>query len=666
MVTPVYKEGYPVNTPPVSIPSSPLSADGSRVEGESIGVFAGAEDDHLFVKGEYGPQGADYMFTRGESDWTPAAVSLAATLFPENYSLMSNSELTETLWAAATPAQVAVTPYIPGENPWPEMSFYVRRSEEPPVEVGPILPPSVGPEEVGARYFEFRAAPSRTLSAVYYSMREHHWPGDETEPGAESLYEYVGTGNSAPILVGVSGGQGSTDLISKCGTSLDGVSEIRSVALNGVSESGSTALFTADPCGASPTVEEVYARIDNGQPDAHTVAISEPSLQDCSACNTAEGVRQGASPAHLSSDGSRVLFMTSQPLLGDDTSNNLYEYDFEDSEGHRIVRVSAGDPTVEDPTADVERVLHVSSDGSHVYFLASGVLTRTPNSLGQQAQAGQSNLYLYERDAEYPNGRTVFVLPYAEVVEAGYGVINGGSNISENGGFLTFVSYSHLTPDDLSAGAQGFEYDSQVGDFARYSIGQDGFNDDGSTGSPSVGLVANDGSVYFESVDPLVPQAVSGASNVYEYREGGVNLISDGQDNRGATLAFISPSGADVFFRTYSQLVSRDTDDQVDTYDARVDGGFSEASPSSPCEGDACQGELSGTPVLLSPASEFQAGGESATSTATSEPSTKAAKRNKKAARRKSKKKAAKASRPQTARKANRGKRSEDEIGGRR
>ena len=67
---------------------------------------------------------------------------------------------------------------------------------------------------------------------------------------------------------------------------------------------------------------------------------------------------------------------------------------------------------------------------------------------------------------------------------------------------------------------------------------------------------------------------MSEQANVYEYREGNVSLISSGQDTRGSELDFISPMGTDVFFQTFDQLVSRDTDSQEDTYDARVDGGF--------------------------------------------------------------------------------------------
>ncbi len=625
MVTPPYKEAFPVS---YGGPGSHVAEGGDQVLGESIGVFAGTEDD-LFDFDAIGQLlGADYLFMRGGSGWSPVAIDPPAAQYPLGGLLAVSSELTESLWAAATTAQAEAT-RLPNEEATSQ-DFYVRSLNGPVVEVGPILPPGVGTAGLAERYAEFGGASSSDLSAVLFSMRERHWPGDATEPGAESLYEYVGTGNSAPLLVGVSGGEGSTSLISRCGTELAfrpaSTEEGSHPSYEGaVSVDGGVVFFTAAACGASPAVAELFARVDNGQPSAETVAISEPSVEDCPLCDTEAGVLAGATFQGASADGSKVFFTTSQPLLGGDVSDNLYEYDFQAPVGPgdpsgRVVRVSAGDSTVTNPTAGVERVLYVSPDGSHVYFTASGVLTRTPNSIGQEAEAGRSNLYLYERDSEYPGGRTVFVMPDADVIASAYGVeggFAGGVHFSQNGVFLAFKSLAYLTSDDLSSVPQGFEYDSQSGGFARYSVGEGGFNDDGNTGTPTVGQVADDGSVYFDSANPLVPAAVSGKANVYEYREGGVSLISSGQDTRGAELAFISPSGDDVFFHTFDQLVSRDTDSQEDLYDARVDGGFAEPPPPPPCEADACQGQLSGAPVLLSPGSEFQAGGENVASTAT-------------------------------------------------
>jgi hypothetical protein len=148
--------------------------------------------------------------------------------------------------------------------------------------------------------------------------------------------------------------------------------------------------------------------------------------------------------------------------------------------------------------------------------------------------------------------------------------------------------------------------------------------------------VSADGSyVVFESSDGLTPEALNHvrihpafgeelegdygalyAENVYEYHDGGVFLISDGRDATaeltGSSVGFgfgTDPSGRDVFFTTTDQLVSQDTDSQLDVYDARVDGGFPVVQSAAECSGDVCQGPLSSAPVLLSPGSEFQAGG---------------------------------------------------------
>ena len=129
--------------------------------------------------------------------------------------------------------------------------------------------------------------------------------------------------------------------------------------------------------------------------------------------------------------------------------------------------------------------------------------------------------------------------------------------MTPDGRFLVFPCGEHLTPDDVAAAPQLFEYDSQTNTMTRVSIGQDGFNDNGNTtrfsnNSSRFDLnfkpfnknfaVSSDGSrFYFENEAGLTPQApdyrqvgfageVRYAENVYEYHDGSVCLISDGQD----------------------------------------------------------------------------------------------------------------------------------------
>jgi len=60
-----------------------------------------------------------------------------------------------------------------------------------------------------------------------------------------------------------------------------------------------------------------------------------------------------------------------QELLDHDSTYNLYEYDFNRPEGEKLALLS---PDAE--PAKVEGVVRISPDGSHVYFVAQGVLTK--------------------------------------------------------------------------------------------------------------------------------------------------------------------------------------------------------------------------------------------------------------------------------------------------
>ncbi len=575
-----------------------------------------------------------------------------------------------TVWAARKAGQ-----------PENRIDFFMRRPDRSIVDIGPALPPTVppgSPSEEGnlAKIYGIGLSPN---SSRYFFSIEHenyYWPFDGTQVGPSSLYEYLGTGNTVPLLVGV---ENSGKQISQCGTVIGGGGENASISEsshNAVSTDGDTVFFTAYPTthtlckGNAPPVQELFARIDNGLPGAHTVAISEPSKGDCAACDTEASVLASAHFEGASEDGSKVFFTTTQPLLGGDTHENIYEYDFDAPAGERILRVSRGDSTVSNPTPGLVHRTGAgymtgspmnSEDGSHVYFIATGVLTTTANGEGESAEVGAGNLYVFERDSRFPSGQIAFVarLSARDVCNLCQGS-SFSPDITPDGRFLVFRSERDLTPDDTSTGVrQIFEYDAQTGALVRVSIGQDGFNHNGNVTEPKLNVYAGvtndalilspaaffegynptdystrssvsaDGSyVFFESTVGLTPQALNQtvigkesvggpvyATNVYEYHAGRVSLISDGEDitrigNVSAVeLLGTDASGHDVFFQTVDRLVGQDADTNLDIYDARIDGGFPGPSPTPSCSGDACQGPLSGAPVLLSPGSEFQAGG---------------------------------------------------------
>ncbi|MGC1165788.1 MAG: hypothetical protein WA862_06745 [Solirubrobacterales bacterium] len=109
--------------------------------------------------------------------------------------------------------------------------------------------------------------------------------------------------------------------------------------------------------------------------------------------------------------------------------------------------------------------------------------------------------------------------------------------------------------------------------------------------------------LFFESGDDLALRDVDRSPpkadpDVYEWeaqgagsctRVGGcVALVSSGRSAAGASFLDASASGNDVFFLTSESLVGADGG-FADVYDARVGGGFPEASKPIACVGDACQ-----------------------------------------------------------------------------
>lgn len=717
MVTPPYKEGGITG-------NAVISLDGSRVASISSGAFAGAENDQL--------QDVYYEFQREGSGWETTPLSPPASLFPSAdpaaAALTASADLGASVWSATTSPAVGAEENLYLE-PSPGAALVLVGPEQPP--------PSTGG---GFHHNLHVVGASQDLTHMLLNITPPHlteietgqnrpWPGETTIPSTPSLYEYVGTRNTEPVLVGVSNreelngkphiNEGAA-LISQCGTTLGGVQESGHMDVyNAVSASGGTVFFTAHrgPCeesgveGTGPKVSELYARLDGSA----TVAVSEPSLSVpgrlCTGvCEEDENEengheRKGGDFAGASEDGSKVFFTTEQPLVNEDegTNTDLYMEEIEGPAVKRLVQVSH-DPHA-GQAAEAQGVARVSQDGSHVYFVARGELTEGPNHEGEEPVAGAENLYVYDTVsnttkfvATLLTGAEEAMLEAEERAEEGKveeqallkalkvctaheelselfanfpcysriagelrGTFGPGGTLeadrsvwqttdvrsvqaTPDGQFLVFLSSGHLTgSEDTSTAAQLFVYNAQAETLVRVSIGHNGYDEDGNvalsanapriprpnysetdlptTSGSSLALSTDGSRVFFESGDSLAPQAVAGATNVYEYREGNAYLISNGQDtaradhNEPATkLLGTDASGRDVFFTTEDQLVPEDTDTQVNVYDARENGGFPAPESAAGCSGDACQGPLGVLPSLPSlGGSATQAGGENAT-----------------------------------------------------
>jgi hypothetical protein len=410
-----------------------------------------------------------------------------------------------------------------------------------------------------------------------------------------------------------------------------------------------------------------------------------------------------ASFRQASADGNEVFFTSCEKLTDDSTAGppgeepgaysqcRSFVYNLQFSEDEDLYRYDSStgklvDLTV-DPnagqTAGVVSVLGTSSDGSSVYFVARGALT--PDAASGE---GVYNVYLWRAGAltlvktlhagDYAYGS------YASVLYGGEGDIDADtSEVSPNGRYLTFESADPLTGYDTTPTTPGicevpipewsgsiytdhtgrcvemYEYDSESAKLTCASCDPRGLPPDGDSVSPMAlhalamyagwqsstvqqRYVLDNGRLFFDSTDALLPQASNDEVNVFEYEPqdvggckqagGCVALISSGTSSDASYFIDSSSSGDDVFFLTRQALVAQDGDEALDMYDARVNGGFAMAT-APPCGGEACRPPVTSAPAIYGapPSATFVGPGNSQPAASSAQPTTKKKSKAKKA-----------------------------------
>jgi hypothetical protein len=391
--------------------------------------------------------------------------------------------------------------------------------------------------------------------------------------------------------------------------------------------------------------------------------------------------RLTADSTAVSASGCGGFALTEESGYQQPTGNDLYEYDVEKPVGQRLVDLTVDANGSDSFGADVQGVAGISKDGSYVYFVATGVLTGSEeNEHHEQAAVGETNLYL--RHA----GATTFIATLGppmsdESAHAGRknqieacdwssfnspeweppfrpGVPTGPcltSRVSSDGRFLAFNSHHRLTGYDNTVAATGepsfeiFLYDAETKQlhcascepegnpptaaqtFEQPSISTPLLTGEGWLFTPLIpsDQLADHGQVFFETTNSLLPADVNGAnSDVYEYEDGQLHLISAGIGDDPSYLRNASPDGSNVFFTTADALVGTDSDSDNATslYDARVGGGFPEPSaPAAPCDESAiaCRGATSAPPGPSLASATFTGPGNLPNAPAVSKPSPK-------------------------------------------
>jgi hypothetical protein len=645
--------------------------------GGDTSAIAAADDGETVMFGAYGaftgPSGGNFgkafpfLAHRTDSGWQTHSVAPSATAYEGPTVRDVSPDLSH---------------YLASFNPFPNgfngegslggesaTELFVVGPDAAPRSVTPAGSPSAG--QSNTNFTKVVDGASADLSHVLIEGTPGLIAGDPTEvPGLSpadqhDLVEDVGVGTASPRyrMVGVEGptdAEGLGTPISRCATFL-GSGDVEdsfntnffTSVFHAISTDGSTIFFTAAPCTTGsffeppivkrPAVSELFARTGGDGPVQTSVPISEPSSSHC----TTEDALADPVPADCksatfqgaSADGSRVYFTTEQAdeVPGNsDGTENLYLANLADGELTDKVQVSAADSSGEG--ARVQGVVRISDDGSHVYYVAQGVLTSEANAEGQVATSGTDNLYGY--DAESGRTRFLATLPAAEA--ALWGDDNHRpAQATPDGRFLLFDTAAPLTADDTDAAVDVYRYDFQTGSLVRVSGGHEGFDADGNDSAFAATIdapefdcgsfadtnqvlsalcinrraegraLSADGSyAFFTTSEPLQSTDVNSAPDVYEWHEGKVSLISDGLNTdtdavvgNATTFLNTSASGRDVFFRTTTVLDPAGGDGTLSIYDARIGGGFPLATAAPTCSGEACQGAFAATPNAVVPGS---------------------------------------------------------------
>jgi DNA-binding beta-propeller fold protein YncE len=295
----------------------------------------------------------------------------------------------------------------------------------------------------------------------------------------------------------------------------------------------------------------------------------------------------------------------------------------------------------------------ITDDARGIYFVARGVLDDAPSQTGDSAVAGEPNMYLWRQGQGVRFVATLGTedrtdwgkrQPSSEGESAQL-----SAAASPSGRYLGFMSRQSLTGyDNRDSNTQElaqevFRYDAFADQLECVSCNPSGVRPRSTTASLTESLVnptglwagqriaatlpsatsinlggvslyrprsvLDSGRIFFNAVDSLVPADSNGQWDVYQYEptgagncltssggasitssaQGCISLLSSGTAEEEAAFFDASETGDDAFFFTPARLSVLDEDNEIDIYDARVDGIPATLPANTECLGEACQ-----------------------------------------------------------------------------
>jgi hypothetical protein len=289
-------------------------------------------------------------------------------------------------------------------------------------------------------------------------------------------------------------------------------------------------------------------------------------------------------------DGRVGYFGTASGL--DPVDENQHEDVYRWEEGGEVTCLTC--EATPDADLDPNSPIMVSDDLSSAYFTSR-------SRLAPPATAGHRNIYVL-RDGAI---RFVADLPPGSNEESG--LVSPRAQLSADGRVLLFPSTPGrtLTADTVSAEVELYRYDDADGSLECVSCRRGGAT--ASKAEVAFGMSSDGSTAVFATEEPLTASDVNEGNDVYEWRNGKVSLITDGQSTGARPEAGgVSDDGRDIFFSVVQPgLTGFERDGLRNVYDARIGGGFEPPTPPVRCDGDSCQGPLQAAPPVESPASEI-------------------------------------------------------------
>jgi hypothetical protein len=597
MVSPSDKNGYDV------LPQSVAAAAGSRIALRSFGSFAGGDSAGLQSTYLAGRERSGAWSTRSVTPPIDPFASIGQARFLEWSPNLSKAIVQGAPSPQLTPDAVLGTPNLYLRDNGTDSFSLVSPGLRPiPTVLNTAFEPSYGGASADFSHVVFGIGIPLTQNT----------PADSQS----NIYEEVG---GQLRLIGIlPGGEPSAGGAILGSGALLGVSVLGNT-LNAVSENGSRIFFTALPS------EGLFVRVNGTE----TFPVSRSQRRPLPNPN----LTQPATYWTAAADGSAVFFTSRFPLTNESNTgptnagNDLYRFDV-DTFQLTDLSVGGADPN----GAEVLGVVGASMDGAYVYFVAKGQLD------GNKGTPGAPNLYLaHAGSVSYIATLGTGVIETLNWTLQGLSAAQIPSRVSPDGREMLITTSAPQPGHDNRDPVTGvrhkeiYRYDADLASTSpdeAWTCVSCKPSGEAATGDASLtpphnpfaappgrhlsrAIDDNHRPVFFNSDDALVPQDVNQTTDVYQWRDGQVTLISTGTSPSPSYFADADRSGENVYIATRQQLVPADRDDLVDIYDARIGGGTpTVAPPPAECAGGACRGPGSSPAPGQEPASStFQGPG---------------------------------------------------------